>query len=152
MRAVGKAAVMLTPEDDWFENEQLHFAAADGDIERMTELLALGADPNRFDELGRTPLHHAAAAGNIEAVERLLSAGAAVNARDESRAGDTALGDVAPTCSLEMATVHVRAGADPNIPGSMQVTALHRAAKRKRGDGPAVYELLQRATVKGRRS
>jgi hypothetical protein len=34
---------------------------------------------------------------------------------------------------------------NPTIPGWMQLTALDRARKRKRGDGPGVYELLMRA-------
>lgn len=44
---------------DWFENEQLHFAAQDGDLTRVIELVQDGSLLNTFDELGKTPLHYA---------------------------------------------------------------------------------------------
>jgi ankyrin repeat protein len=59
--------------------------------------------------------------------------------------GNTPLGEVAGNCSLEVARLLVEAGADPSIPGWMQVSALDRSTERKRGDGPAVHALLQRA-------
>jgi hypothetical protein len=55
------------------------------------------------------------------------------------------LGHVAQTCSLAMARLLVESGADPTIPGTMQLNAIHRAERRKGGDGPAVYEWLCRA-------
>lgn len=78
----------------------------------------------------------------------MLAAGAKVDARDEARAGNTALAEVAAECSLEMAKALVEAGADPTIPGWMQLTALDRAKKRQRDDGPKVYELLLAAAKK----
>jgi uncharacterized protein len=133
---------------DWFEGEQLHFAAGDGDLETVKRLLKQGADPNTFDDLGWTPLIHAAKRGHLAVVAFLLAAGAQVDARDEARAGNTALAEVAAECSLEMATALVDAGADPRIPGWMQLTALDRAKKRQRGVGPKVYELLLTAAKK----
>ena len=41
-----------------------------------------------------------------------------------------------------MAKLLVDAGADPTVPGWMQLTALHQSENRKRGDGPRVHELL----------
>jgi ankyrin repeat protein len=130
---------------DWFDREQLHAAAGDGDLESVKRLLHQGADPNAFDDLGWTPLIHAAKRGHLDVVTCLLAAGAAVDAREEARAGNTALAEVAAECSLEMAQALVDAGADPRIPGWMQLTALDRAKKRQRGDGPAVYWLLSGA-------
>jgi uncharacterized protein len=127
---------------NWFEQEQLHFAAADGDLATVTRLLQQGADPNAFDDLGWTPLIHAAKREHLDVVRCLLAAGTQVDARDGARAGNTALAEVAAECSLAMAKALVEAGADPRIPGWMQLTALDRAKKRQRGDGPAVYELL----------
>jgi ankyrin repeat protein len=75
-------------------------------------------------------------------VKLLLERGADVNAHDESRAGDTPLESAAAACSLAMATLLVDAGADPTIPGWMQIAALHRAETRQRGDGRAVDSLL----------
>src|SRR6266849_1769765 len=46
--------------EDVLRREQLHFAAADGDVEKVTRLLNDGHQPNVFDELGKTPLHYAA--------------------------------------------------------------------------------------------
>ena len=132
----------------WFEREQLHFAASDGDLETVKRLLQHGADPNAFDDLGWTPLIHAAKRGHLDVVKCLLAAGAKVDARDEARAGNTALAEVVAECSLEMAKTLIDAGADPRIPGWMQLTALDRAKKRQRGDGPAVYRLLSEAAKK----
>ncbi|HEV2547810.1 MAG TPA: ankyrin repeat domain-containing protein [Stellaceae bacterium] len=133
---------MPETSDNWFEQEQLHFAAGDGDLETVKRLLQQGADLNAFDDLGWTPLIHAAKRGHVDVVRCLLAAGAQVDARDEARAGNTALAEVAAECSLEMAKALVEAGADPRIPGWAQLTALDRAKKRQRGDGPKVYELL----------
>ena len=36
----------------WFENEKLHFAAADGDLEKVRELVEEGFEVNAFDEVG----------------------------------------------------------------------------------------------------
>lgn len=121
---------------------ELHYAAQSGDIDAVTELLAKGENPNHFDEAGCTPLHYAAKEGHAELVKALLAAGAMVNARDEEIIGNTAIAHIAENCSLEMATLLVAAGADPTIPGWMQLTALHHSENRKRGDGPTVHRLL----------
>jgi ankyrin repeat protein len=135
-------------QDDWFERSQLHFAVADGDIERMKILIAEGSNVNAFDEIGFTPLHHAARSERLEAIDLLLSAGANVNAQDASKAGNTPLGEVAGICSLAVARALVQAGADPSLPGHMQLSALDRASERKRGEGPTVYEFLRKLGAK----
>jgi ankyrin repeat protein len=138
--------------DDPFDDDALHAAAQNGDLERLRDLLARGCDLNAFDDLGKTPLHYAAAADRPEVVRYLLERGANVNAHHAPSIGNTPLRDVAENCSLRMATLLVDAGADPTIPGWMQLTALHKAEGRTRGDGPKVYALLLRAAeTRGRR-
>jgi len=73
---------------------------------------------------------------------RCCAKGAHVNAQDDLKSGDTPLGEIAQTCTLKMAQLLIDAGADPTIRGSMQLSAIDRAAKRRRGDGPRVYRLL----------
>ena len=75
------------------QREQLHRAARDGDLARVRQLLAAKYPVNRFDGLGKTPLHYAVAGEHLDMVEVLLRAGARVNSHDESRIGDTALGE-----------------------------------------------------------
>lgn len=129
--------------DDWIERERLHFAAGDGDLAGVQSLLAQGRDVNATDsDLGLTPLHYAAAGGHLDVVRFLIANGANVNAIDEATAGDTPLGHVAQECSLAMARTLLDAGANPLIPGMMQLTPLHRAERRKRPEGRQVYELL----------
>lgn len=131
--------------DDWMEKEKLHFAAHDGNLEAVKRLVQAGFPLNAFDEISKTPLHYAAENGHIEVVKFLIEAGADVNAHEESKIGNTPLREIAGNCSYEMAKIFVDAGSDPTIPGWMQITALHTASKRKRGDGPRIYELLQKA-------
>jgi ankyrin repeat protein len=129
----------------WFDESQLHFAAQDGDLIRVRQLLAEGRSPNAIDDLSRTPLHYAAERGHIDAMRLLLESGADVNAHDEPRIGNTVLREVAGTCSLAVAEVLTDAGADPRIPGWMQLTALHVAEQRKDPEGQRVYALLKDA-------
>jgi len=89
-----------------------------------------------------TPLHYAAAAEHLEVVRFLISCGENINAIDKVTAGDTPLGHIAQECSLAMAAILLDAGANPLIPGMMQITSLQRAQRRIRPEGRQVYELL----------
>ena len=135
----------MIADDNWFEKEQLHFAAQDGLVEKAMELLSKGYDPNTFDELSKTPLHYAAEKEHIEIMKLLIEAGADVNVHEEAKIGNTPLREVAGQCSYEVAKVLIDAGADPTIPGWMQITALDLAKKRLKPEGKRVYELLYKA-------
>jgi ankyrin repeat protein len=129
--------------NDWFEREKLHFAADDGDLDKVKELVESGFDVNVFDKfLSFTPLHYAVKGEHFEVVKYLLSVGADVNAHEEERIGETPLGEVAAECSFEMAELLVKYGANPIIPGWMQITALDRAGERKKEEGRRVHSLL----------
>jgi ankyrin repeat protein len=139
-------------DDVWVDPEPVHSAAQDGDVGRLSELVAEGHAVNAFDDLGHTPLHYAVEKGHLDAARFLIGSRADVNAHDERVIGETPLGEVAGTCSLQMARLLVEAGADPTIPGWMQLTALDKAKGRKRGDGPQVYEYLNAAAKRRRGS
>jgi ankyrin repeat protein len=130
--------------------ERLHEAVQDGDLDEVRRLVADGDDVNAFDDLGKTPLHYAVDREHVDVARYLIEHGADVNARHEPSLGNTPLGEVAASCSYVIAKLLVDVGADPTIPGWMQLTALDRARKRKRGDGPEVYELLARAASRSR--
>lgn len=144
-RHVAQHGSMMDDQDQGFGNEQMHYAVQDGDIEAVRRLIASGVPLNDFDEIGRTPLHYAVVAESVEMATLLLDAGADVNAHDEAHIGNTPLAEVAGNCSPEIAEVLIVNGADPTIPGWMQLTALHRASGRKRPEGRRVFELLQSA-------
>jgi ankyrin repeat protein len=131
--------------DDWFRAEELHFAAQDGDLPAVQRLLDDGRDVNAFDGLAKAPLHYAVESERFEVAEYLIAHGADVNAHDDSRIGNTPLREVAATCSLRMATLLIDAGADPTIPGWMQLTAIHKAEARRDEAGRDVLQLLLRA-------
>jgi ankyrin repeat protein len=132
---------MNIDDDDVFGTE-LHFAAQDGSLQRVKELLANGYDINAFDEIGKTPLHYAVESERFEVASYLIEHGADVNAHHEPTIGNTPLREVAGSCSLRMARLLIDAGADPAIPGWMQLTALDKARDRRKGEGPRVYELF----------
>jgi ankyrin repeat protein len=133
-----------------FERDQLHFAAQEGNLDDVKRLLAAGYQPNVFDELGKTPLHYAGERGHLDVMRLLLAAGADVNAHDERVIGNTVLGDVAANCSFEVAKILVDAGADPTIPGGMQLTALDKSQRRKKPAGVRVHQLLEQAARRNR--
>jgi ankyrin repeat protein len=132
--------------EGWYERERLHFAAQDGDLTTVARLIAEGSDINAFDDLGKTALHWAVKNEHLDVATLLIEHGADVNARHVQTNSDTALGEVAGHCSIETAQLLVEAGADPAIRGWMDLNALDRAKRRKRGDGPQVYAILMEAT------
>ena len=133
----------IEDEWTWLRTERLHRAAATGDLLEIERLLQEGCNIDAFDEdLPRTPLHYAAIENQADAVQLLIRAGANVNANDPERIGDTPLGAVAGTCSFEIAKLLVDGGADPTIPGWMQLTALDRSEGRKDPEGLRVHNLL----------
>jgi hypothetical protein len=68
-------AAAATPDEDGGLTE-LHMASDEGDTERVTSLLASGADVNAMAMAGWTPLHLAIRRGRADAVQALLAAGA----------------------------------------------------------------------------
>ncbi len=75
-------------------------------------------------------------------VRYLFSVGADPNSLHEPPAGDTPLGHVAQECSYDVVKLLLDAGANPLVPGSMQITPLMRAERRKRPEGRRVYDLM----------
>jgi len=60
----------------------MHFAASNGDLGVLKELLEAGAEVDIKSSIGQTPLFWAATAGQQSTATMLLEYGADVNARD----------------------------------------------------------------------
>ncbi len=101
------------PVLDEFGRTPLHYAARDGDLAAVNELLA-SEDVDLADSGGWTPLHFAADAGAADVVARLLDAGADIHALTEKGmpaiywAATTVRGDPVATIRVLRAR-----GADP---------------------------------------
>lgn len=121
----------------------LNRAAAHGDTGMMRFLLFIGADANRFTELGSMcanddsgimsidyPLQKAAGQGQDKAVELLLGYGAQINAPDEF--GRTALWHAALGGHVDTVRLLIAQGANVHVPqfdGSLSTTPLEQAAQ-----------------------
>ncbi|KAL8144259.1 hypothetical protein V2J09_017291 [Rumex salicifolius] len=97
---------------------RLMYAAYEGDLEGIKELLDSGADINFRDIDNRTPLHVAACQGYREAVELLIKNGAEIEAKD--RWGSTALADAMHYKNYEVIASLEKNGAIP-LMAPMQV-------------------------------
>ncbi len=103
---------------------------------RLEWLWARGLDRLKntlTSDLPYTPLIHAVLEGDLVGVRWLIGKGVDVNARSEFAIGRTALEDAVDEGSLEMVRSLVAAGANPNIPTWVWLTAVDRLA-RKIGD------------------
>jgi len=111
--------------------EELLKAAREGDVEKVKDLLARGADPNAI-KLGTTPLHIAAGHGHFDIVKILVENGANVNAKDLM--GFTPLHSAIMGNHLAIVKFLIENGADINakaeneLPGGTGWTPLHLAA------------------------
>lgn len=130
-------------DDDWYEQERLHRAAADGDIAEMKRLVAGGCDLHKFDDLQYTPLHHAVLEDRYKAAEWLIDAGTAIDVHNPELIGETPLGLAVQRDYPEMVELLLRRGADPDIRGWMANTARSRAERRKDEDGQQMAALIR---------
>lgn len=111
----------------WFHYSAFHAAAALGETDIVTALLACGAEINEEDQDGKTPLHIATAAGHSKTVAALLANGA--NPEKKDRYGRTSLHVAAIYGATDCVTVLLDAGAEmtTTVEG-YGMTALHLAA------------------------
>lgn len=116
-RAAAAEVAEDTPEG------QLVLAARNGEVERVSELLATGLPPDAEEaKNGHRALHQAAGAGQVAVLELLLEAGADPRGRDGS--GFTALMRAADAANLEAGRLLLDAGAEVNARLETGETAL----------------------------
>ena len=92
------------------EKKQLFWAAQNGDLALIQQLLDEDVDIDSTSETGATALFDAIRCGQIEAVKLLLERGADVNAEDEDN--DTALTNAAYYGHLDIIEVLMKHGAE----------------------------------------
>lgn len=132
---IGAGAGRLAPgEFGWTE---LMDAAAKGDLARVRDLLAQGADVNAMGRSGLTALM---AAANAAVAEALIAKGADVNAKGPT--GLTALTHAISWNRIDVAQVLLARGADPNAKGISGSRVLRDAAVR--GQTTIVRALLEK--------
>jgi hypothetical protein len=113
---------------DRFNRSELWWAANEGELDAVQDLLAQGADPNAMDFDGETPLHAAARLGDADIVATLLDHGA--------DPGALALYDTTPLHisvrdqRVEVTRQLLEQGADANALDGFGHAPLHDAALR----------------------
>ena len=115
----------------------LHRAAAAGNLNEVTSLLAAGADPEAADAGGWTPLHAAVEGDSLAAAKALVEAGA--TPAGTSRDGWTPLLLAAHLGRHDLVTFLLERGADVAARDERGATALHTAARRRHA---AIVNLL----------
>ena len=135
----------------------VHLAAAHGYTGALKELLSADGKVslNAFDDLSRTPLICAVQKGHIAEASMLLEASADVDAHDDRRIGNTALNEAVQSGNEAMVRLLLKYGADPTVPGWMQLSALDRARDWAAADSAPellqIYELLEQKAGSSRK-
>lgn len=113
------------------------------DLEQVRQHLVNGADPNFFDDDGRTPLMAAVTTDGISAaiVTSLIEAGASVNTPDKDQEW-TALHFAAQAWRADLVDVLLEAGAKVDATDVFGNTALWRAVFNSQGRGEVIEKLL----------
>ncbi|KAJ1484037.1 ankyrin repeat-containing domain protein [Baffinella frigidus] len=128
-------------EDD---HEALLWAADEGDVTKVRQLIACGADLHIADSGGLTPLHWAAEYGHVAVVEQLLAAGAHKEAK--AQFGKTPLHTAAMRGYAAVVGQLLAAGADKDATDKRGQTPLQLAVIKKHA---AVAEMLREAGAQG---
>jgi len=107
------------------------------DIERLTEILDAGADPDtviKDDARGLNVLQYASLHGHIEVVQLLLDRGASPDRRGGNHVVHTALGISCENGYTDIARLLIERGADVNKTNTDERTPLHKTAIKGRPD------------------
>lgn len=110
---------IATAEESW---HPIHLAAERGLIDVLPPLIERGAVPNSQSSTKQSPLHTAAACGQRAAVELLLQRGAEISSDSN---GTTPLHISTHHADLEITTLLLQSGADPNARVQLGDTPLH---------------------------
>lgn len=123
---VQKTELAETKAEAANEESPLAKAATRGDLTKVKQLVADGADVNASDALGRTPLHMAAFYGRPKSAGVLITGGAKVNATD--RVGLTPLHSAVLAGGVEEIELLLSKNADIQAASKTGLTPLHLAA------------------------
>jgi ankyrin repeat protein len=105
----------------------LHYAAAEGKVERVKRLLDQGWPVDVRTPIGRTPLYEAARMGKLETVKALLDKGADINTK-EQLGPFTPLYVAAEKKKVDVLKYLLEKGADVHARNESDQTALHQVA------------------------
>ncbi|MBI3929596.1 MAG: ankyrin repeat domain-containing protein [Armatimonadetes bacterium] len=111
--------------------DEIHAACERGDLNQVKRLLKKhpGLLETRSSKNDNTPIFHAIMKGHAEVVAFLVDSGADVRARNKGGFQPIHYSANALKQNVEIATILLEAGADPNVrSGTLQVTPLHCAA------------------------
>lgn len=128
-------------EDDG--NTFLHDAAQAGDIMMVDFFLdhECPATLESYDDISNTPLIRASHHGRAKVVVRLLAARVNPNSNDKERIGNTAIREAVRGGHTEIVSLLLRAGADPTIPGWMNISAVDQACYLIEGTHETMQEI-----------
>ena len=101
----------------------IHYAARQGDLNRVKLLVEKGADVNEKDDYRSSVLHYAVESGNLEVVQYLVEKGVDVNAKDEKNR--TVLHDAALSGNLELMQWLIEQGLDVHAKSASGITPQH---------------------------
>jgi ankyrin repeat protein len=121
----------IAGQDGW---TPLMIAAADGHESAARALLAVGGDPNRRNDLGRTALMFASSYGFVDIVRVLLDGGADVNVVPTDDTRWTALMAAACAGRADVTQLLLERGADAALKDSKGRTALACARNNDHSD------------------
>jgi ankyrin repeat protein len=117
----------------------LHYAAQNGQKQKVEVLIGQGADVDARDRWDETALYIAVSRGHKNIVELLIDSGADLDIKREANPkGDTPLHSAAETGHNEIIELLITRGAEINTTNKLEQTPIEVAFERKRKDAVAL--------------